>query len=334
MVFSKVIAVDETNNFPQPVRLAMANSAEVKALLDQKNGLTNRGYRAYADTDVPSKYPLGISNALVGTGDGWNFGNGQAFMNVITFRNSVYDGGTSQLAFPYSNNALPALWRVWQNGASAWGPWQSVVTSTALTTALGDYLPKWKPNTIYAAGQQVLAPNNDIVTAKAAHTSGATWNPANWNNVRDRMMTFSNSGFAWSAGANWDAGNLSIDTGTAASSQLSPNMNFAAPGSVSGALKFLEPGLYDVIWYHSPGGEVGNGGYRINSSGTWPGPLDGPNGVFGQAIHMSGQSFWETRVDAIGIRVPQANLEVRLTGAQTNASTCIPRVKVIQRERF
>lgn len=51
-------------------------------------------------------------------------------------------------------------------------------TATALNAT---YVPQWKPNTAYAAGQAVLNPTGDVVTAIAAHTSGATHTPANWN---------------------------------------------------------------------------------------------------------------------------------------------------------
>ena len=39
----------------------------------------------------------------------------------------------------------------------------------------------WIPSTVYAAGQTVISPNGDLVSAKAAHTSGATFTAANWN---------------------------------------------------------------------------------------------------------------------------------------------------------
>ena len=42
-------------------------------------------------------------------------------------------------------------------------------------------LPKWKASTAYTAGQQVAAPNGDIVSAKINFTSGATYSAANWN---------------------------------------------------------------------------------------------------------------------------------------------------------
>ncbi|WXW93162.1 esterase [Arthrobacter phage BrayBeast] len=49
------------------------------------------------------------------------------------------------------------------------------------TEAATTYVPKWKANTAYIAGQAVLTPTGDTVTAKVAFTSGATYNAANWN---------------------------------------------------------------------------------------------------------------------------------------------------------
>jgi len=43
------------------------------------------------------------------------------------------------------------------------------------------YVPQWKANTNYPAGQPVVTPAGDVVTAKAAFTSGATYDGANWN---------------------------------------------------------------------------------------------------------------------------------------------------------
>jgi hypothetical protein len=43
------------------------------------------------------------------------------------------------------------------------------------------YLGKWKPNTYYIAGDSVLNPSGDTVTAKVNFTSGASYDAANWN---------------------------------------------------------------------------------------------------------------------------------------------------------
>jgi len=52
--------------------------------------------------------------------------------------------------------------------------------------------PAWAPTTAYAAGQAVLNPSGDLVTAKVAFTSGASYDAANWNAV--------NSYVPWTAG--------------------------------------------------------------------------------------------------------------------------------------
>jgi hypothetical protein len=41
-------------------------------------------------------------------------------------------------------------------------------------------LPKWKPNTAYTTGQQVVTPDGDIVTRTTNGTSGATYTATNW----------------------------------------------------------------------------------------------------------------------------------------------------------
>jgi hypothetical protein len=51
-------------------------------------------------------------------------------------------------------------------------------TATALNAT---FVPKWKPNTAYLAGDAVLSPVGDVVTAIANFTSGASYNAANWN---------------------------------------------------------------------------------------------------------------------------------------------------------
>lgn len=42
-------------------------------------------------------------------------------------------------------------------------------------------VPAWRANTTYQAGQLVISPNGDPVTAKNPFTSTATYDPANWN---------------------------------------------------------------------------------------------------------------------------------------------------------
>ena|GEM_PF-3571892 len=60
-------------------------------------------------------------------------------------------------------------------------------TATALTTeastartAESKAVPRWAPTTTYTLGQQVVSPNNDVVSAIAGFTSGASYVPADW----------------------------------------------------------------------------------------------------------------------------------------------------------
>ncbi|UXM92576.1 hypothetical protein [Paenarthrobacter sp. JL.01a] len=43
------------------------------------------------------------------------------------------------------------------------------------------YVPKWKANTAYLAGEAVVSPTGDTVTAKENFTSGTNYSAANWN---------------------------------------------------------------------------------------------------------------------------------------------------------
>jgi hypothetical protein len=50
-----------------------------------------------------------------------------------------------------------------------------------VTPASLGVVPKWKANTAYTAGDKVVSPNNDIVSAIATFTSGSTYSASNWN---------------------------------------------------------------------------------------------------------------------------------------------------------
>ena len=304
-----------------------------------------------AEQDARYKFPITELttedlNNLVTSGDfsqqqnaeataGTNYpANVAGFLQVRAFGSFVY-----QTYLTYQPDArffwrakYTTTWSAWKGGLSNVDN-TSDINKPVSTAQKALFVPRWMPSTAYAYGDQVLNPYEEIVDSKSARTSGATYNAAeaaNWRGF-DQMMSFGNAGFAWAGNSAWDAGVLAPDTSAGASSQVSPGANFASAGSLSGSIKFLEPGLYDVIWDNYVSGDVGWGGYRIVSSGTWPGPIDTPNGVFGVGIRMAGQYYWETKTTATGIRVPQANLEVRLIGAQQNAATNTPRVRVIKR---
>jgi hypothetical protein len=43
------------------------------------------------------------------------------------------------------------------------------------------FVPKWKATTAYLAGDKVLSPAGDVVSAKVNFTSGASYSAANWD---------------------------------------------------------------------------------------------------------------------------------------------------------
>lgn len=54
-------------------------------------------------------------------------------------------------------------------------------SAATLAQSSAGLVPKWKPNTAYVAGQQVVSPSGDVVSAKANFTSGAAYSETNWN---------------------------------------------------------------------------------------------------------------------------------------------------------
>lgn len=64
----------------------------------------------------------------------------------------------------------------------------AIIASNTYTDGKG-FTPAWKADTAYPAGFRVVSPNGDIVSAKVAFTSGATYNAANWNSsVQDGRL--------------------------------------------------------------------------------------------------------------------------------------------------
>lgn len=61
----------------------------------------------------------------------------------------------------------------------------SDVNKPVSTAQAALFIPRWKANTAYASGQQVISPSNNVVSALAAFTSGATYDPTKWSTPTD-----------------------------------------------------------------------------------------------------------------------------------------------------
>ena len=164
----------------------------------------------------------------------------------------------------------------------------------------------------------------------------------NWKDVRydnpDNQMVFYNSSYSWGgSAAPWDAGTFTTTPPTDGATQASPSAAFATIGSLGGTIKFLEAGIYDIGWYIKPSADPGASGYSVGTSGTWP-QIGSGFEIFGriQRSAASGTSpfYWETYFPLLNIRVPQANLQIRFNGSQTNATTNSSIIKVYQKAKL
>ena len=98
---------------------------------------------------------------------------GSSFATVLTTSDPIPG--------PPGPNTVPTQSAIQSEVTTPGTPTAAALTATYASKA--DVVPKWKANTAYASGQIVVNPSGDTVSAKAAFTSGATYNAANWNNA-------------------------------------------------------------------------------------------------------------------------------------------------------
>jgi hypothetical protein len=67
--------------------------------------------------------------------------------------------------------------RIWTNGS---GLALNATNLNSLESDVSASVKPWAANTAYTAGQAVIAPGGNVVTANANHTSGASYTPGNW----------------------------------------------------------------------------------------------------------------------------------------------------------
>jgi len=85
-----------------------------------------------------------------------------------------------------------------------------------MLSQLNDWLPPWRANTAYLAGQGIVDPNGNIQVMQNAGTSNATqpvaWNPAPGQSTKDASIFWMNSGpGTWKGSAVYAAGQYILD---------------------------------------------------------------------------------------------------------------------------
>jgi hypothetical protein len=131
------------------------------------------------------------------------------------------------------------------------------------------FVPKWKATTAYLAGDKVLSPSGDVVSAKVNFTSGASYSAANWN------LSASYVGFGAAAG------NVILGSSTVHTPPSDTNTGLEVVKSITNPDKTYMGALSGYAVYFGPdnvsGGSIQGGACEAYSlmSGTVTHPVLG-----------------------------------------------------------
>jgi hypothetical protein len=196
--------VDENHKFPPVVRQAIADSPEIlshTASIDNPHSVTkaqvglgnvdntsdnNKPLSTAATTALNLKAPLasptftgtvgGITKAMVGLGSADN--TADTAKPISTAQQTALDL-KAPLASPTFTGTVSGITKTHVGLSNVDNT--SDVNKPVSTAQSALFVPRWQPTTVYIAGQQVLNPSNDVVSALANFTSGASYNAANWS---------------------------------------------------------------------------------------------------------------------------------------------------------
>lgn len=207
---------------------------------------------------------------------------------------------------------MPA--RNWATGPAGGTP-ISAASLNGIEADLDDRLPVWKSGVVYDVGARVISPNNDIVTATAAHTSGVSFAPGNWST----STTFLKPALLGTPNgiATLDAAGKIPSAAVPGVGELNQIGTFAgrpAPGSVA----------VGVTYYTTDTGEM----YRSNGT-AWISVGPGGNNLGYTSLNTSFQTTSTTAVDVpaftttftAGSRPIEIGLDCNLANLSANQYT-------------
>jgi len=148
-------------------------------------------------------------------------------------------------------------------------------------------VPVWLPGTPYTVGYRVVSPNNDVVSATATHTSGSTYNPANW--TLSSTFLASDEKAAASGLASLDSGTkvpiAQIPTGTSSTTVTIGN-DSRVTGAVQSSIATAKGDIFVATASGTPGRQaVGPDGKILVADSTQP---TGLNWLTGSGIVPGG----------------------------------------------
>ena len=154
----------------------------------------NTSFQAYAITDTSFTTPLTITDPF-GAAIPGNILNSGTQGVFIQFQHATQDAVVIADATKTYTWTIPAIQQ--DAAVAAYINRAGSATQTALTAT---FVPKWKATTAYLAGDKVLNPSGDVVSAKVNFTSGASYSASNWTGSstydtprKNRAVLFGNS---------------------------------------------------------------------------------------------------------------------------------------------
>lgn len=138
-------------------------------------------YLIFPVIDDQFRFPAGVRQALADSLEMTNKFGGKAnnLSDLVSASTARTNLGLGDASTHPASDFIPAIQKGAVSGVASLDSTGKIPTGQIPPQAAG--LNAWLPNTAYTIGQQVVSPNNDVVSAVANFTSGASYNAVNWS---------------------------------------------------------------------------------------------------------------------------------------------------------